>query len=135
MARLARHRLDAAVRTDMRALPVATGAAGGVLAFYSLIHLRRSEVAGALAELHRILRPGGRALLSLHEGDGEIEVDDFIGEAVPMAATLFQRDELVDACGSAGFEVTLAERRQPYPTEGPTVRLYLGLQRPPVDDG
>ena len=50
MATRAAQRLDAAVVADMQALPLATGAAAGVLAFYLLIHLPRGEVGGALEE-------------------------------------------------------------------------------------
>jgi hypothetical protein len=44
MVKLARRRLDAAVAADMRALPLAAEVVGGVLAFYALIHVRRSEL-------------------------------------------------------------------------------------------
>ena len=72
MATLASRRLDAALVADMRSLPLATGACGGLLAFYSLIHLRREELVPTLAELRRLLRPGGRVLFSAHEGEDEI---------------------------------------------------------------
>jgi len=126
MARHARARLDGALVGDMRALPLAPGSVGGLVAFYSLIHLRRHEVAGALAEFHRALRPGGSLLVSVHEGEGEVYLDEFIGEPVPIAATMFSRDELANLVSDAGFQVTIAESRPPYDTEGPTTRIYVG---------
>jgi SAM-dependent methyltransferase len=124
MAALARHRLDGVAVADMRALPLASASAAGVLAFYSVIHLPRADLPVALREFHRVLRPGGRLLLSAHEGDGEIELDEFIGRPVPMIATLFRVDELTDACDAAGFRVLHAGPREHYEGEI-TTRLYV----------
>ena len=130
MARLAAARLGGAVVADMRSLPFAPGSLGGVVAFYSLIHVRRDEVAGVLTDVARALRPGGRVLVSAHEGEGTHEVDEFLNTKVPFAATLFSLDELVAAFESAELDVVLSERRPPYDNEGSTVRLYVeGVRR------
>jgi SAM-dependent methyltransferase len=129
MAKLASRRLDGTVTGDMRALPLRTAAVGGILAFYSVIHLRRPEVESVLREFHRVLRPAGRILLSAHEGRGEVGVAEFLGEPAPVSATLFELGELTKATSAAGFDVIRAERRDPYPSEGQTVRLYVEGQR------
>ena len=129
MAKLASRRLDGAVTADMRALPLRTAAVGGILAFYSVIHLRRPELESVLRAFHRVLRPGGRILLSAHEGQGEVGVAEFLGEPAPVAATLFELAELTKAASAAGFDIIRAERREPYPSEGQTVRLYVEGQR------
>ncbi len=64
MVGLAMKRLDAALVADMRSLPFASDQFGGLLAFYSLIHLRRDGIVSVLAEFRRVLRPGGRVLFS-----------------------------------------------------------------------
>jgi SAM-dependent methyltransferase len=102
---------------------------GGVVAFYSLIHLPRHEVGQALAEIRRVLRPGGRLLLSAHEGAGLVEQQHFLGHAVPFVATLFSLDELTDAARNAGLAVTTAQRRDPLDTEHQTGRLYVAAER------
>lgn len=130
MARLAAGRLDGAIVADMQALPFAAAGVGGLLAFYSIIHIRRPEVAVVLQEFARVLRPGGRVLLAVHEGDGEVELDEFVGRPVQIAATLFTLDELVAASRAAGLEVLAAERRDPYPFES-TVRLYIDARLAP----
>ncbi|MEJ7582743.1 MAG: class I SAM-dependent methyltransferase [Acidimicrobiales bacterium] len=130
MVALARHRLDAVAAADMRALPFGDARVGGLLAFYSLIHLRRAELAAALAEFRRVLRPGGRVLFSAHEGQGQFDADEFLGEPVPFVATLFELDELVAATVDAGLEIRIAERRAPYAGEHPTTRLYVDASRP-----
>ncbi len=130
MARLAGRRLDAALVADMRSLPIATSTVGALVAFYSLIHVPRADLGAVLTEFHRVLRPGGRVLFSAHEGVGEIQLDEFIGEPVRVAATFFGLDELTTATGAAGLRVAFAERRNPYPTESETVRLYVEATKP-----
>ena len=130
MARLAAGRLPAAVAGDMRDLPIRDSSVGGLLAFYAVIHLRREELGDGFAEFRRVLRPGGRVLVSAHEGEGELATDEFLGEPVPFVATLLSLDELRVAAAGAGLEVTRADRRPPYPTEHPTVRLYVEAVRP-----
>jgi SAM-dependent methyltransferase len=125
MALLANGRLDGALVGDMRSLPLAPGLLGGLVAFYSVIHLRRSELNGVIEGFHRVLRPGGRVLFSAHEGQGEVESNEFLGESVPFVATLFELDELVESCSAAGLAVLLAERRAPYQSESSTARLYV----------
>lgn len=114
----------------MRSLPLATGKVAGLLAFYSLIHARRSEVSQVLQEFERVLRPGGCVLFSAHEGQGEVELDEFLGQPVPLAATFFELDELAQATSASGLKVVLAERRTPYPAESETFRLYVEAKRP-----
>lgn len=131
MTRLASGRLDAALVADMRSLPFATDALGGLLAFYSVIHMRRPSLEPVLREFQRVLRPGGHVLLSAHEGEGVAELDEFLQEPVRFAATLFGLDELVQASRAAGLEVTTAEKRAPYASES-TVRLFIGATKPGV---
>jgi SAM-dependent methyltransferase len=128
MVSLARRRLDGAVRADMRALPVAGASVAGVLAFYSVLHLPRRHLAGALREFHRVLRDGGQVLFSAHEGEGEAVLDEFVGRPVPMIATLFSLDELVAACDDAGLRVLHAAPREQYEGEV-TTRLYVLAER------
>jgi ubiquinone/menaquinone biosynthesis C-methylase UbiE len=130
MARRAGVRLDAVLTADMRSLPIASERLGGLIAFYSLIHVRGPEVRTVLLEFHRVLRPGGRVLFCAHEGQGEVEHDRFLEERVPFVATFFELGELVDASLGAGLAVTRAERRAPYPSESQTVRLYVEATRP-----
>jgi SAM-dependent methyltransferase len=129
MARLAHARLDMALAGDMRRLPLDSGQLGGLVAFYAVIHLPRAELGAALIEFRRVLRPGGRLLFSVHEGQGQIEQDEFLDQPVPFVATLFELPELVTATSDAGFELKVAHRRAPYESEHQTFRLYIEAER------
>jgi hypothetical protein len=76
------------------------------------------------------VRPGGRALLTAHEGEGTIATEDFLGAGVPFVATLLSLDELVAAAGAADLDIVAADRRPPLPQEHPTVRLAVEAVRP-----
>lgn len=104
------------------------------MAFYSLIHLPREELGRALAEIHRVLRPGGRLLFSAHEGEGFVEQHEFLGQAVPFVATLFSLEELVDATQGIGLQPTMSLRRDPLDTEHQTGRLYVAAEKPASAD-
>lgn len=129
MATLAATRLDAAVVADMTCLPVRTETVADLIAFYSVIHLPRFQLAAVLGEFARVLEPRGHALLSAHEGTDDVTVDEFLGQPVELAATFFTLDELLDAAHASDFDVVSAERRAPYSNEGQTRRLYIELER------
>lgn len=54
----------------MTALDLPDAALGGLLAFWSLVHVPDAELPAVLAEFHRVLRPGAPLLLGFHAGDG-----------------------------------------------------------------
>jgi SAM-dependent methyltransferase len=130
MAALAVARLGAAVVADLRRLPFATGSLGGVVAFYSLIHLPRHELPAAAAEMARVLRAGAALVVSVHGGEGELHRDEFLGVPVPFVASLFRVEEITNALRGAGLVVTTVETRAPYEGEHPTTRIYVGAEKP-----
>ena len=72
LARLARTYSECPVVIgDLRALPFANNCFAGAWASASLLHLRRGDIQVALAEVLRILQPGGYFFSSLKSGDGE----------------------------------------------------------------
>ena len=67
---------------DLRALPFRRGALRGAWASRSYVHLRRTEIPMALADLHAVLAPNAPVELHLFAGDmeyGQIADDDFPG--------------------------------------------------------
>ncbi len=115
---------------DMRALPLPDGALAGVVAFYSLIHLERGAAPKALAEIARVLAPGGVALLAFHGGEGEVHAEDWFGQGVSVDATLFEPDEMARLMEGAGLAVAEVRTRPPYDFEYPSLRVYArGVKR------
>lgn len=113
---------------DLRALPADDATLGGIVAFYSVIHLPREQLPSAFAEFHRALRPGGTLLIAMHGGTGEVTADNWFDRDVSFRATLVELPELVQLLEAANFAVTPHER-PPYPFEHPTQRLYVLAQR------
>ena len=57
------------VCADLRRLPLPDGTLDGLWCIAVLLHIPRELVPAALAEFHRVLRPGGLATISIAEGD------------------------------------------------------------------
>ena len=105
-------------------LALADGALAGIAAFYSLIHCARGDLGRALAELARVLEPGGRLLMTVHAGTGEVGRDEAFGKRVALVATLFSEREVRDALAGARFRVDELVTRPPYDFEYPSQRIY-----------
>jgi ubiquinone/menaquinone biosynthesis C-methylase UbiE len=115
---------------DMLCLQFPDGSFAGITAFYSLIHIERSRVAQALAELFRVLTPGGRLLCSFHVGEGEVHPQEFLGQSVPFHATFFSVEETAANLAAAGFVIEETPSRAPYGFEYPSQRAYLLVRKP-----
>lgn len=112
MLSLARPRVRGPLEAmDMRALRLPDAGWDGVWCMAALLHLRRSDAPAALAEMRRVLRPGGWASISVLEGRGErLEPDPEPG--VPgRFFTDYQPGELEDLLEDAGLIVELVSRR------------------------
>jgi ubiquinone/menaquinone biosynthesis C-methylase UbiE len=60
----------ARVQADFRAIPIRNSAVKGVWANASLLHASKSEFSDSMAEVSRVLAPGGQLFLSVKKGDG-----------------------------------------------------------------
>ena len=117
---------------DLRALALPNASLAGIVAFYSLIHLERAEIASALTELARVLVPGGLILIAFHGGDGAVHADDWFGRGVSIDATLYRPTEMATAMERAGFDVETIATRVPYDFEYQSTRVYAaGMKRWP----
>lgn len=57
---------------SMTELDVPDGSVGGALAWYSTIHVPDHDMPTVAAHLHRVLRPGGVAMLGFHVGSDSV---------------------------------------------------------------
>ena len=110
---------------NMLDLKMEAGSLGGIVALYSIIHLERNMIQQAFREMHRVLRPGGRLLVSFHEGTGELHEDHVFDTQVSFDCTLFEPNEVTHAMAAAGFSVAEVTVRPPYAFEYPTQRAYI----------
>jgi SAM-dependent methyltransferase len=105
------------VQGDMLALPFARESLGGIAAFYSIIHLQQEQLADALREMRRVLRPGGWLLLAFHLGAETLHEEELWGYAVSLDVTLFTLAEVEKHLEDAGLRVEEAVERDPYSPE------------------
>ena len=115
---------------DLLSLPAADGEFGAVIAFYSIIHLAPGELPAALAEMYRVLRPGGLALLTFHIGTEVRHFTEWLGQDVDVDFRFYPPDDVIAALEGAGFTVTARLERTAYPAEVSTRRAYLLATRP-----
>jgi SAM-dependent methyltransferase len=69
---------------SMTALDRADGSLTGLVAWYSTIHIPDPQLPGVLAEFHRVLAPGGHALLAFQIGDEPRRFADPFGHDVSL---------------------------------------------------
>jgi SAM-dependent methyltransferase len=110
---------------DMTALALPDDTFAGIVCFYALIHIPRSQVATALSEMARVLVPGGALLVAVHGGQGTLHADEMVGQPADLDVTLFSLADLCALIRQAGFSITEARQRAPYELEHPTPRLYV----------
>jgi SAM-dependent methyltransferase len=116
---------------DMCSLEIEDGALGGIVAFYSVIHIPRPEVVKVLVEMKRVLRPGGQLLLAFHVGDDLVHLDEWWGHPVSVDFIFFRTEEMTAFLREAGFQVVEVVEREPYPSvEHPSRRAYLLAEKP-----
>lgn len=112
---------------DMLALGgVADQALGSIAAFYSIIHIPRTQVVAALREMWRVLRPQGLLLLTFHLGQQVIQLDELWEQPVALDFVFFEAEEMVGYLQAADFEIEEVIEREPYPeVEVQTRRAYV----------
>jgi SAM-dependent methyltransferase len=115
---------------DMLALDVADESWAGIAAFYSIIHIPRGDLPRALAELHRVLQPGGRLLVAFHIGDETVHLEEWWGHKVCVDFFFFRSDEIAQHLRKTGFEIEEIIERDPYAeVEHQSRRSYIFARR------
>jgi ubiquinone/menaquinone biosynthesis C-methylase UbiE len=111
---------------DVLRLPLRHGSCAGALSRFVFHHLPRQAVPAALAEMRRVVAPGGAVLVGVQGGEGERTVTyDRGGEPDQVVATLYQADELAGLLTAAGFAVVAVDQRGPRPEEHPATKVYV----------
>lgn len=110
---------------DMTATTFDAGSFAGLVAYYSLHYLPRTNHDAAFHEFARLLAPGGQLLIAVKEGSSEGWIDDPMGTGERVFWCEFQADELSKLVTEAGFSVLRCTVRDPLPGEIAVRRIYL----------
>jgi hypothetical protein len=92
---------------SMAELGLADGSLGGLLAFWSLVHIPDEAIPGVLTEFRRVLRPDATLLVGWHLGDrSRLKTQGYGG--LPMKVYVHRRpaERMAAWLGEAGFVVT-----------------------------
>lgn len=98
---------------SMLALDLPDDALGGVLAWYSTIHLPDERLPGAFAEFYRVLAPAGYLLLAFQAGDESLHLTQALGHQVSLDFRRRPPDRVADLLGQAGLVVRAQLLREP----------------------
>jgi SAM-dependent methyltransferase len=98
---------------SMLGLDLPDGTLGGVLAWYSTIHVPDDRLPDAFAEFYRVLRPGGVALLGFQVGDEPRHVTEALGHAISLDFHRRRPEHVAEILGRAGLPVRARLAREP----------------------
>lgn len=135
MVTVARHRYpELEFRTaTMTALPLADGVLGGLVAWYSIIHLPDDDLPAALTEFWRVLTPGGHLQLAFQIGAEIRQLTNAVGHDVELDFHRRLPEQVIDELRRCGFEPRAHLVRQP-DDDGPfperTPQAYLLARKP-----
>lgn len=96
-------RFEVGTMTDL-GLP--TESLGGIVAFWSTIHVPDHAMPGVVEEFHRALRPGGHVLIGFHVGDGtQHSSSGYAGRPISLHTHLRRAATMSAWLRDAGFRI------------------------------
>lgn len=121
---------------SMLSLNLADGELGGIVAWYSIIHVPDAELPSVFAEFHRVLTPGGYLLLAFQVGTGLLHLTEAGRHEVSLDFHRRPPASVAELLRGAGFVMRAQlEREQDEEGEFPerTPQAFL-LARKPAED-
>lgn len=97
---------------DFLALPFEDAAFDAVWAYTSLLHISKSDIAIALDEIVRVLKPNGVLGLGMIEGEGSLYRAN-MGEGAERLFSYYSKDELEELLNRHNFSVVFFEMITP----------------------
>jgi SAM-dependent methyltransferase len=98
---------------SMLSLDLPDGGLGGILAWYSTIHVPDERLPGAFAEFWRVLAPGGYVLLGFQAGDEVVHHAQALGRPVSLDSRYRPPEAVAALLGQAGLAVQARLVREP----------------------
>ena len=117
---------------NMLALDVEDGAWAAIVAFYSIVHIPKTDILQALREMSRVLRAGGLLFLATHIGIDVLHERNCWGHQVSLDFVLYGRKEVERYLAFAGFAIEDSLERDPYApeVEYQSRRAYIRARKP-----
>ncbi|MFD8616294.1 class I SAM-dependent methyltransferase [Streptomyces sp. NPDC059513] len=123
---------------SMLGLDLPDGSLGGLLAWYSTIHVPDEDLPRAFAEFHRVLAPGAPVQLGFQVGDEPLRMSEAWGHEISLVFHRRQPERMAALLGVAGLEVRAVLRKEretegPFPERAP--QGFVLARRPVVSGG
>jgi hypothetical protein len=119
---------------SMLDLDVPDGSLGGILAWYSTIHVPDDRLPAVFARFRRALAPGGYVQLGFQAGDQLLHFTEALGHPVSMVSHRRQPGQVADLLTQAGLTVRaqlLRERDEDGDFPEKTPQAFLLARKPP----
>jgi SAM-dependent methyltransferase len=114
---------------SMLELPHPDNTFGGVMTWYSTIHVPDELLPAALAELARIVRPGGYLLLGFQVGDEPLHMTEALGHELDLVFHRRRPERMAELLATAGTPVETRIIREAREGER-TPQAFLLAQKP-----
>lgn len=123
---------------SMLGLGLPDASLGGLLAWYSTIHVPDDELPRAFAEFHRVLAPGAHVQLGFQVGDEALRLTEALGMEIALDFHRRQPERIAALLREAGLEVRSVVWRErdtegPFPERAP--QGFVLARRPIVSGG
>jgi SAM-dependent methyltransferase len=113
---------------SMTDLDLPDSCVGGVCAWYSVIHIPDDRLPGVFAEFHRVLVPGGVALLAFQIGEQPRHLTEAFGESVDLMFHRRRPEAVAALLEQAGLPIHARLVRAP---EGDAAESTCGVESTP----
>lgn len=110
---------------DMLRMDFETGSLDGLVAYYSILYTPKAHLPAMFREFHRVLRPCGKLLVVVKEGEGEGLIEDPMGTGESTYFAHFTEAELWSILEPCGFRRLFSHVREPYSSEFQVRRISI----------
>lgn len=114
---------------SMLTLELPDASVGGLLAYYSIIHLPWELRGQAFAEFHRVLVPGGQVMLAFQIGEDRMHLDEAFGKAVDLDFHRQRPDDVAELLRAADFDPWSMTVKQPEGAESTAQGILVASRR------
>lgn len=110
---------------SMTALDLDDSSLGGIVSYYSTIHIPLDRLPEVFAEFHRVLAPGGQLMVVFQVGDEPVEYTEAFDKPVALSFHRRRPEPIAELMSQAGLEVWARLVREPSPKEKTQQALLL----------